>query len=697
MSDETSDKNQLPDEESVYFVNNDLENKKLEARKLAEKLKNEKGNLTIYVTTLSGELKAVGDLTKEEQTTEFLRCALDPIYFIETYLTIFDQTKNLIVPFKLFEFQKELIDAYRNHRLNVANKYRQAGVSTTTCAYITWYVMFTENAKVAVVANKMDTARDELMSDIIDFIDQCPEFLKPEVDRKDAAGHKKFVKGREIKAFAPTTLRGLTPTLIFWDETAWAENGEDFWESARPTLQTGGAAIFVSTPNGLDSVFYKTVAGAPKNQFNSMELYWYNDPRYIVNKQGIVDLEWVKKVKGNGEEKEIRWKDENFSKEKRASLKADGYVPTSSWFEQTKQTYNGNERQLAQELLCSFLGSGDNFVGEEHIKYAEEHTVCGARQEWEDHNMWVWEDPIDTAVYVIAIDVSSGNGDDFSCITILKVSEAETTVTVTNDKGIIKQKKVKRRKVEQVAEYYGKQTPEIIGHIGYTYGRKYNNAYCVVDITGGYGAGTVAKMKELGYENFYYSEFANKPLKDRLSNYKKISSKEKSGDFVDVETYPGIIIGQNRGSILLAMESAVRQRDFIIKSIRMTTELKTFVTMPGNKVADHRRSFHDDSIMANSIGLFVIAYDLDLIAESINRTKSLLNAYTKVDTAGRVNRVEQKGQDPLPASYFNIRGSNPYLTHAWLFADKQTEIQHLMRSRGIGREEAERLYYEKKR
>jgi hypothetical protein len=679
------------------FVNHDLEKKKEEARRIAKLLRSESNNTIRYIVTLEGETKKDTELTKEEKTVEFFRCALDPIYFIETYLTIFDQTQNSIVPFKLFDFQKDLIEQYKSNRFNVANKYRQAGVSTTTCAYITWYVMFNENAKVAVVANKLETARDELMSDIIDFIAQCPDYLQPVNEdttgkkakaMKDAAGHKKYQGGREIKAFAPSTLRGLTPTLIFWDETAWAERGDKFWESARPTLQTGGGAIFVSTPNGLDPVFYETFTKAPKNKFNAVELWWYNDPRY--NKE----LEWVK---GMGTTSEFRIKDENFNKEKRKQMVNDGFKPTSPWFEENKASYNGNDRQLAQEMLCSFLGSGDNFVGEEHIHYAKENTKKEPiRTEYTDKNMWIWEDPIPDCLYVAGVDVSKGNSEDSASISILKVNIVEEIVTSTDSRGNTKQRKRKRRICEQVAEYYGKKSPQELALIVNHYGRHYNYAYTVVDITGGYGSSTVDKLKEIGYENLYYSEIGHKGMKDMLSGFVKTGSKEKQGNFVDVELYPGLMItGQNRPVMLIELERAIRSRDFIIRSTRLIKELETFQTDKNpNKLADHTRTTHDDAIFASVLALYIVAYDLDTTQESISRTKALLEAMTRVNNAsGAISRVvENKAGN----SAWYARGVDPREVGSWLFRDKQMYIQHIMQSEGISRADAEERYYASK-
>jgi len=126
--------------------------------------------------------------------------------------------------------------------------------------------MFNRNRQVAIVADKLETARDELMNDVVEFIEGCPNWLKPKTGKateknlKDTQKLKVYDNNSKLGAFSSKGLRGYTPTLIFWDETAWTEKSDKFWTSAQPTLQTGGAAIMVSTPSGLDPVFYKTFA-----------------------------------------------------------------------------------------------------------------------------------------------------------------------------------------------------------------------------------------------------------------------------------------------------------------------------------------------------------------------------------------------------------------------------------------------------
>ena len=650
------------------------EREKEEIRRLARELRKKSGKYDPIIITKEGIAKKASELNYFEQQVEVIRCASDPIYFIETYLTIFDQTKGksgMIVPFILFIFQKELIKAYLEERFVVANKYRQAGVTTTTCAYIAWYVMFNSNRSVAIIADKLENARDETMNDVVDFITGCPEWLRPKTGREASTGNykdtqklKRYDNNSSLGAFSPKGLRGYTPTLLFWDETAWTEKGDKFWTSARPTLQTGGAAIFVSTPSGLDAVFYKTFMGAKngENNFKPIELWWFNDPRY--NKE----LVWLK---NKNKQTEIRIIDENWDNKKRIGMMNDGWEASSPWFEAEVRDANGDMRKIAQELLCSFLGSGDNFIAEEYLKRIEENEIkVPLRQEYVDNNMWIFEDSILGETYLMALDASPGHGEDNSTINILKVIEIiEEKIIIKNEKP--KKVKIKRHKVEQVAEYYGKVTPQLLAEIAYQYGRRYNDAYCVVDITGGYGVQTVEKLLEFGYLNVHYAEVNHKPSRDRLQGYIRKGQKTMAdGTSVNVDLIPGFFIGSNRPSVLLEMQRAIHLEDVLIHSMRLLNELKTFVTVPGNRVADHKRSFHDDSIMGLSLGLYVLNFDMARFKQSKGIIEHMLNAIitnNEMNEIGkRINSGNTKTYRPM-ISPDTVSPLNPYGVNAWLF------------------------------
>jgi hypothetical protein len=316
---------------------------------------------------------------------------------------------------------------------------------------------------------------------------------------------------------------------------------------------------------------------------------------------------------------------------------------------------------------CSFLGSGDNFIAEEYLKRIQENEIkTPIRQEYIDLNMWIWEDPQAGETYLMGVDASPGHGEDNSTINITKiVNIIEEKVITKGDK--VKKIKIERHKLIQVAEYYGKVVPQMLAEIVYQFGRRYNNAYCVIDITGGYGVQTVEKLLEFGYENIHYAEVTHKPSRDRLQGYIKQGRKTMSdGRIVTVDLIPGFFIGNNRASVLLEMQRAIHLEDVIIHSIRLLNELKTFITVAGNRVADHKRSFHDDSIMGLAVSLYVLSFDMAKFKQSNGMIEKMLNAIitnNDITNMSKNNNVNNR-QLISPNSTSQL---NPYIVNSWLF------------------------------
>lgn len=318
---------------------------------------------------------------------------------------------------------------------------------------------------------------------------------------------------------------------------------------------------------------------------------------------------------------------------------------------------------------CSFLGSGNNFISEEYLKRIQDHEIqTPLRQEYLDRNMWIFEDPIPDEDYVITIDASPGHGEDNSTINILKKIETIEIKEITK-KGKSKKVKIKRTKCIQVAEYYGKVTPQTLAEIVYQYGKAYNMAYAVVDITGGYGVQTVEKLIEFGYPNIHYAEVTHKPSRDRLQGYIKRGRKTMAdGNVIDVDLIPGFFIGSNRASVLLELQRSIHLEDIVIRSVRLLDELKTFISVPGNRVADHKRSFHDDSIMGLSIGLYVLTFDIARYKENKDITEKVLNSIITLNDIDAMRLIDPNPTKPKPRISPNATSQlNPYIVNAWLF------------------------------
>jgi hypothetical protein len=546
-------------------------------------------------------------------------------------------------PFKLFYKQKEIIRSYEKHNRNLVTKPRQAGVSTTTAAYIAVKTAFGDPDnphKVLILANKQTLAQ-EFLKKVKDFLDQIPYWVWGLDEGEDyleinSKGHIKLKSnGCEIRALATSkdALRGFTPTFLVMDEAAFIDNGAEVFGAALASLGTGGKIALISTPNGMDPLYYKTYdkSKTGDNNFNVVEMKWYQDVRYNRN------LYWVR---GDEKEEEIRCKtldrtrlrweyldkvyetDESTIDYYEVMIK-DGWKPLSPWYEEMAADM-GDPKKIAQELDVSFIGSGGNVVDDEYITYHEENFVKDPEFSAElEKSMWIWKKPEVGHKYIMGVDVSRGDGKDSSTIVILDFEN-----------------------LEQVAEFKYKLPPDMLAEIVYKYGNMYN-AYTVVDITGGMGVATVLKLLEMEYKHLHYDDPKSRKLSEK---YAKTVYKE--GDKV-----PGFNVGNTRLQLVSELEEHIRENKTIIRSRRMVSELRTFVYRNGRP--DHMDGYHDDVIMAYAMAIFIIQTSFKKLEQVEKQTKAMLESWVNVST---------KQTTPL----LTEQHVNPFYTNTPTYHPKQT-------------------------
>jgi len=552
-------------------------------------------------------------MNKNEQLQVFAKCLGDPIFSIESFFKTFDLTQKGMVPFKLFYKQKQIIKSYEKFNRNIITKPRQAGVSTTTAAYIAAKCAFgdPENQhKVLILANKQTLAQ-EFLKKVKDFLDQIPYWVWGIDDIEesyldtDSKGHLKLKSTKcEIRALATSkdALRGFTPTFLVMDEAAFIDNGADVFGAALASLGTGGRISLISTPNGMDPLYYKTYNGAKSkdNTFNIVEMKWHQDIRY---NRG---LRWLK-----GEDTEIkcdsvgrtklRWEYSGKTYETTESsiddyevMLKDGWKPSSPWYEEMSADM-GDPKKIAQELDVSFIGSGGNVVDDEHVSFHEENNVLEPDVMTEmERSMWIWKKPIEGHKYILGCDVSRGDGKDSSTIVILDFDG-----------------------LEQVAEFQAKIPPDVLAEVVFKYGNMYS-AYTIVDITGGMGVATVLKLMDMGYKHLHYDD-----PKSRKLSQKYARSKYKEGDKV-----PGFNVGNTRLQMVSELEEHIREGKTIIRSQRMIEELRTFVYK--NNRPDHMPGYHDDIIMAYAMAIFVVQTSFKKLEETKKHTKAMLDSWLNI-------------------------------------------------------------------
>jgi hypothetical protein len=310
--------------------------------------------------------------TKEE-VKEYARCMKDPIYFIKNYIKIVSLDKGLI-PFDLYDFQKEMAGTFHNNRFTICKLPRQSGKSTIIIAYLLHYVLFNSTVNVAILANKAATARD-LLGRLQLAYEHLPKWLQQGVMTWNK-GSLELENGSKILASSTSAsaVRGGSYNIIFLDEFAYvpANVAEQFFSSVYPTISSGQTSkvIIVSTPHGMN-MFYKMWVDAEegRNSYVPIEVHWSEIPG-----------------------RDVAWKEETIK--------------------------NTSESQFNTEFECEFLGSIDTLITPAKLRQLtyREPTKSNA-------GLDQYEKPKENHTYIIPVDVSRGTSRDYSAFTVIDISQ----------------------------------------------------------------------------------------------------------------------------------------------------------------------------------------------------------------------------------------------------------------------------------
>lgn len=150
----------------------------------------------------------------DEHVRELAICAVDPIYFIDHYCWVQHPTKGK-VRFKLFDYQRELIDCYHNNRYSINMLGRQMGKTACAAAYLVWRAMFMPDQTILIAAHKFAGAQ-EIMQRVRYTYETLPDFLKAGATSYNK-GSIDFDNGSRIVSTTTTetTARGMSLSLIY--------------------------------------------------------------------------------------------------------------------------------------------------------------------------------------------------------------------------------------------------------------------------------------------------------------------------------------------------------------------------------------------------------------------------------------------------------------------------------------------------
>jgi hypothetical protein len=375
------------------------------------------------------------------------------------------------------------------------------------------------------------------------------------------------------------------------------------------------------------------------NDFKITEMYWYRDPRYakdlkLIKCNDIVHY-MLNREDYKDEEITLDYSHINPMKRDFNEIKThflDGYKPYSTWFEGMSKKLKFDRRKIAQELECNFLGSGDNVIPSDTVEKIKENFIREPENKFMGGALWQWKEPVVGHKYIMGIDVSRGDSEDFTTFCIIDFDERE-----------------------QVLEYLGKIPPDVAAEVAFKWATMYS-AFVVIDITGGMGVSTARKLQEMNYKDLYVdgTNAANKWKYDPKA----------------MEKIPGLNFNSKRVQIVAAFEESLRH-NFIVRSSRLINELNTFVYINGRP--DHIKGQHDDLIMAMAMAIYVGENSFTQLEKVTEQTKAMMESWMVNETPVRnTNKDFNPGIPVMPNNQnYNRRidgyTKKDYEDYGWLF------------------------------
>lgn len=318
----------------------------------------------------------------EEQVREYVKCAENPIYFIENYVKIITLDKGF-VQISLYPFQRQAVSDINDNRRVIVKAGRQVGKTTMVVGYILWYILFNQDKFVAILANKAPTAR-EILNRIKIAYEALPLWLQQGV-RTWNKGDIELENNCRVMATstASSAIRGYSISLLYLDEFAFVPSNiaDEFFTSVYPTISSGTQSkiLISSTPNGMNH-YYKmwTEAVEGLNGFKHIEANW----------------------------RQVPGRDQKWADEQRRVL---------------------GEEKFLQEMECEFMGSAGTLLSAAALK----SLAFVKPLHLSENGIKIYEQPIANRNYAISVDVSRGKGLDYSAFVVVDVNSVPYKVVAT--------------------------------------------------------------------------------------------------------------------------------------------------------------------------------------------------------------------------------------------------------------------------
>lgn len=382
----------------------------------------------------------MGGSYTQKDLEEIFKCKNSPAYFINKYCFLRDPIFGK-TPFYLYRFQEITLAHFLKNPFNLVLKSRQMGLSWLVAAYALWLCLFFTEKKVLMISIKDATAK-ALLKKVKYIYQHLPPFLQVEIVENNMSKFS-FITGSEIESVPTSEEAGRSESLslLIIDEAGFVRWIEEIWQAAFPTLSTGGSAIILSTPNGMDNFYYylwsRSLEG--KTLFKPIRIHWWYHPER--------GLDWL-----------------------------------------NIQKANMTSQQLAQEVFGDFIASGNLVFDAEALRALQEE--CSMIEPLEtlftEENdpdfpcgLYKFENVKKHEDYILCADPAKGGAGDYHAAHILK-----------------------KKTGKQIAEYRTKIPLDEFNRRLFQIGMEYNHALAAIE-NNNMGIATNLYFKNHDYPNIY--------------------------------------------------------------------------------------------------------------------------------------------------------------------------------------------------
>ena len=449
-----------------------------------------------------------------EQSKEFTKCAIDPIYFIENYIWIQGEGKSLL---KLHDYQKEMVMCYWKYKNVCAMASRQLGKTTTAVAFLLWYATFHDNVNILIAAN-IFRAATEIMDRVKFSYEELPDFLRNGILVYNVQKIV-FDNGSKIESTTttPTAGRGKSIHLLYLDEFAFVEKriASDFYSAIGPTLSaTNGKWIITSTPNSDEDQFAQIWHGA-----NDILDEYGNERPSGIGKNGFKAFKAIWSQHPN--------RDEKWAEAERAKF---GY------------------EKFSREYDLKFITADMTLIDSVALT-----TLKGSEPLFKTGDIRWWEKPQVGSIYLVALDPSMGVGKDYAAIQVWKLPEMVQVAEWMHNKS---DSSIQLKTVIQICTYIDREIKAQAGQ------------YADPEIfwtfeSNTVGEGILTLLREYGVE-IVPAQLMNEP-----TNSISLSTVVKRGLNTN---------GRSKSQSTIKLKSLIESHRMKIKSSALISELKTYVS-----------------------------------------------------------------------------------------------------------------------